>query len=238
MEPSALAQVRLAVVCPTKRGVQPPTVFTIAEWVLRLSRMLGYVELSFPYAMSCALGRGHGTAQALDSARAFTHILSLDDDVSANADVVLRMLGCDAPVVGVNYRVKSDNPNVVDYAAKLRLLELAQVPRQDGTIATDFVPGGLCLWRRDALERLDAVHARFRDAEHGAEICSFFMELVAPDGVYCTEDVSACARYRALGGEVRMLLDADVGHHDGTRHYEGNFYRDVWQPLGGRCPLE
>jgi hypothetical protein len=221
-----LSTVRLAIICPTQRGVHSATVMSFLQIAEQLGRRLALLWVNFPATTSCAVGRGRGVQQVLDSPLGFTHMLALDDDVSTSAEVIERLLTTDAPIVGANYRRRTDDLAVVDYAVRLRPEHFQQVPRPDGTIAVDAVPGGLCLWRRDALEQLDAAHPRV-EIGPGARIASFFLEQIV-DGEMFTEDFAACRRWRRLGGEVRMLLDADVTHNEGGRRWPGNFNRDLW----------
>ena len=50
-----------------------------------------------------------------------------------------------------------------------------------------------------------------------------FFDLIESDGVMLSEDLSFCARWRAMGGQVHAMNSAHVGHV-GAFVYRGSFF--------------
>jgi hypothetical protein len=51
---------------------------------------------------------------------------------------------------------------------------------------------------------------------------------------YDSEDYAFCLRWRALGGEIHVLADADVGH-TGSHTFQGNLHKTL--AIGGQLPM-
>ena len=215
--------VRLMVAIPTARGVHPNTIMSFMRLAEALKeRGAPPHRLSFSTLSGVAIARGLLARRFLEDLD-MTHLLQLDDDLSFEPDVVLRMIEADLPMVGCTYRQRRK-----DGAVSYPLLESESGrdkrgdarPDPDGTVVVDGVPGGLLLWQREAIEQLDDATPRIDVG--GTEVCGFYFEIVRA-GRFVSEDYASCIRWGQLGHEVRLLVDATISHHDGNTAWRGNY---------------
>lgn len=185
---------------------------------------IGALSFDFVSISVLPLARGVLVARFLETGA--THLLQWDDDVVVRPEAVWRLLELDLPLVGAGYRWRTEH---IDFAVKLTPEQIEQEALPDGTIRCDGLGGGLMLWRRDALERLDKAHRRLAVDEGVLPPTSFHLEYQDPSGVFLTEDYAASARWRELSGEdPRLLLDVDTVHCECPREYPGNYAKDIW----------
>src|ERR1051325_3979882 len=59
----------------------------------------------------------------------------------------------------------------------------------------------------------------------------------AHEGVWWGEDYAFCRNWCDAGGEIRLVPDLDITHHDGERAYPGNFHQFLLrQPQPEQAP--
>lgn len=214
----------LNVAIPTSRGVHPQTIMTFMRLAEALQeRGARTHRLSFSTLSSVAIARGFLAKRFLEDLD-MTHLLQLDDDISCDPEVVIRMIEAGLPMVGCTYRQRRKDGGVM-YPLLASESQQKVRPGPDGTAVVDGIPGGLTLWRREAIEELDDATPRV-DCQ-GTVVCGFYFERVRPNGLYVSEDYSSCDRWRELGHEVRLLVDATISHHDADTAWRGN-YKESW----------
>jgi hypothetical protein len=239
-----LAGVRILVGCPSLNGICFQTTTSLLALFDVLRERGAQPTFSGRSIVGVALARGLLAAQALDlsPSRAprvlagpgheFTHHLQIDDDTAFDPLAIVRMILADEPFVALGVRLRTPDPRRQIFNVRMTDALWDQTPRR-GTVAVDAVGAAVTLWRRDCLERLDASTPRVNITRHTdgtpEPVCMFFAE-TTESGFYVGEDIACCNRWRALGGEVRVLLDADTRHYRSPVEWAGNFGRDFWGP--------
>ncbi len=160
----------------------------------------------------------------------FTHLLFIDDDMSAEANDILRLINSQKPLIGLAYVKRTlDLKNLMaearknpDRVALARSSEFAlhldgEVKIQsDGLFKVAGIGMGATLISREVFEKM-AASVRRQD-QHGWQsyglntaLCGFF-DFIYHGNSEITEDISFCMRWTQCGGEVWAIADANVGH--------------------------
>lgn len=159
----------------------------------------------------------------------------IDDDISWSAEDALRLALADDDVVSGVYRKKEDQetyPVVIFTNGQDR----PQV-RSDGAIAAWGVPAGMLAIRRNVIESLIAAHPekRYFDFVDGVREEGFYD--LFPQGVYgdrwVGEDFAFCEMWRALSGQIWVLPDMTMSHHEGDKAWTGNYHEFLLKQPGG-----
>jgi len=169
---------------------------------------------------------------------ACTHLLFIDGDMTWRADDLIRMLRTDLDVVAAICPRKAMNwdslratlkadPTASDEMLRMALASYGtfQLLEPHATLALDEVVEvtaigtGIMLIRRDVFERLRAAspQAAIRSGASAGEHVFFDTELT-DDGVYLSEDITFCRRWRAIGGKVHAAPWFRVGHIGNYEH--------------------
>lgn len=139
----------------------------------------------------------------------FTHLLFVDSDVSPTPTAVKRLIEMNTPLCGYIYPTRGTGEATFAILGKPE-------PVSSGVCKAAGIGMGLCLIRRDALERLVATgkieqRQYFNASQHPNAVTAplgFFTELPG-----MSEDLSFCERWRTLcGGEIFALYDEQIGH--------------------------
>jgi hypothetical protein len=121
----------------------------------------------------------------------------------------------------------------------------------DGLLQVKSAGTGLMMVRREVFTKIEAAGAdkyspdgySYRSGANtqtlGEQIFAFFHFRIRYDEVdkchhYDSEDYSFCLRWRALGGTIKILADADVGH-TGLHTFKGNLQKTL--AIGGQLPM-
>jgi len=189
--------------------------------------------------------RSNATALVLRLYPEATHVLWWDDDVIApHIQTIAHMLRTGYDVVGLPVPRKKierwgDERSACDFCYRLQGEDggTHEVTADDkGCVEVDALPFGLMLTSTHALRCLVAKHRDELWYRDGGNECVAIFQLVmsgerkAPDGTrfreLLSEDYSFCARWKALGGKVHMLLEpcSHVGSHRFTGHVSGLKY--------------
>lgn len=151
---------------------------------------------------------------------AFSHLLFIDADMIFGSETVLRLLGAEKPLIGCTYPKRE-----IDLAKLCALAKVHPAPiaiakassfavQQHSWHSTEIRNGmcqveglgmGLCLIDRKVFEKL-APKVRRNGAVYG------FFDQISQGDLLKSEDLSFCARWKTVGGEVWALVDQDIGH--------------------------
>ncbi len=156
-----------------------------------------------------------------------TDLLFIDSDIGWQAPDVLRLLNHDVAVAAGVYRRKTE---ALSFVVVFPEGQVVRRQRATGLLEASRVGAGFLRLRRDALERMVALHPELRyvhdgrsDAPHHA-----LFDTSMIDGELCGEDWTFCARWRAAGGQI--WVDPDIVlDHIGTRAFSGTL-RDALVP--------
>jgi hypothetical protein len=234
---------------PVYDGVKAQTVVTLNALTEAMNdRGVAYRTLLLPGISLLELARARVASAFLQNHA--THLLMVDADMEFAPDVVMRMLDADVDLIGVSAPMKQldldkmraavlaerSNWRTAGMETTAALGEKFEVVRGAAKVV-DGVGTGLLLAKRTVIQRVHDAHPElmFRNTNPGAvkkgveaeHICLMFRSGIR-DGVYYGEDIGFCRLWRELGGEVHVLVDADIGHH-GSYCYRANL-DDIYDP--------
>jgi hypothetical protein len=145
-----------------------------------------------------------------------TDMLFVDADVGFGMDAILRSVRAERPVVGGVYPKKnSKNEFPVAVAADEIWAD------REGLIECAMVPTGFLRINRAVFEAM-APHVETYYHNDGDPDLKAFFKTEIIDGVYWGEDPNFCRKWRALGGKVHALAEAEFGHV-GTHEWRGKW---------------
>jgi len=148
----------------------------------------------------------------------FTHIMWIDNDLRYSWEDIPRLVEVNREFVCGVYRKRCER------------LEFPCVYMQDprlpfkldekGCIPLRRAPGGFCMWKRSAVERMIRAYPerRCKIADGGwfegdnAHAYDFFPCPVDETGMLQSEDYGFCDLFREAGGEISCLVDIELIH--------------------------
>lgn len=155
-------------------------------------------------------------------------LVFIDHDVSWRPQDLVRLVQTEADVVGGTYRFKIPEQDGTNYMGKVVVGPNGRpMVREDGCIAATCLPAGFLKVTRKAVERfMDAYPHLIIDADGFRNVDLF--NHGAHKGVWFGEDYAFCRNWRDLGGEVWLLPDLQLDHHnrDGAV-WPGNFHEHL-----------
>lgn len=216
-------QVKLMIGTPSRGSVGTPYVRSL----LALRGAIGPYSWTCSRARTCPEARAEIVHDFLN--RDVTHLLFIDGDMEFSPDVVKSMLMTGHPVVGCSYPGRASTAKDIRMLAKLFPESEREDPRM-GCIRVAALGLGLTLIRRDVLEAMVKHYGpelRYTDERTKISLVGLFHEELK-EGALTGEDFMFFNRWRAIGGEVWLLVDAPLTHHFETA-VTGNV-RDVLFP--------
>jgi hypothetical protein len=156
-----------------------------------------------------------------------THILQIDADIGWNAEDIVRMEQHDVDFVAGVYPIKRDVPQFrVNFNDK----------RRAGLIGANGVPGGFCLIKREAIEKMVDHFPELRgvgekDGANVTEISWLHCHEVS-DGRVWGEDMAFCRRARKAGIDIWVDPTVNLRHWDGTRCYDHKLIGNLIKKAG------
>jgi len=191
----------------------------------------GYAQqIACPYISAA---RANMTRAALD-AKADV-IVYLDYDVSWQPGDLLKLLETEGDVVAGTYRCKTeDGPTeefymgtwetAPDFTPKLR--------KSDGAISAKLVPAGFLKVTKEAIDNFMVAYP---------ELCYGPMYHLSIDlfnhgvheRIWWGEDYSFARRWKDKCGDIWLVPDLSIDHHDKSKVYRGNLHRFLLRQPGG-----
>jgi len=148
-------------------------------------------------------------------------LLFLDSDMVFEPEQVAKLINAQFDVSIINYRAKH---NQVKYFSEPILKDGEPTGVCiDGEAWLETEQGGtgiMCISRK-AITEMIAAYPELTYKDNGPTPALFDFQL--KDGQYYGEDYTFCQRFRAIGGQIFMLADAETGHI-GTTVYHGNYH--------------
>lgn len=157
-------------------------------------------------------------------------VVFLDFDLSWDAAALLKLIQCEADVVGGTYRFKVEGPD--DFMGRA-------MTDDDGR--TTYPIGGLLKMRcmpagflKVTWKAINDFMAAYPSLVYGSPAYPY-LDLFnhgAIDGVWHGEDYAFSKRWREMGRDLFCIPDINITHHSSTTAYAGN-YHDFLQRLPG-----
>lgn len=176
---------------------------------------------------------GNAFLAAAASKEPFTHVLMCDSDIGFPASIVLRMIERDVDFVAAapplrRYDWKEAeraNAQTTTHASLERLASMYAVKRLDGKLSVDNrgfalidqVGGAFMLLRPRVFEAIRDAYPELRHKQG-----TMFFQPAVFDGERKGEDVAFCRRWRKTGGDIWLLVDAQLSH-EGPHTFEGSY---------------
>lgn len=173
------------------------------------------------------------------SPQPFSHLLMVDNDIGFPADVVLRMIERDVDFAAAAPPLRRfDWAGAEKAAARLRaegapvnmqhLASMYAVKPIDGKLSVDDrgfarveqIGGAFLLLRPRVFQTIRQAHP---ELVHSQGV--MFFQPAVFDGERKGEDIAFCRRWRKTGGDIWLLVDAQLSH-EGPHTFEGS-YSDI-----------
>lgn len=236
---------KLLIATPTHRGLSTGYVVSLVNCIRELPR-LG-VEVTYGFEQDNSLiPRARALLASHFMSTDATHLLMVDDDISFDAATVKRMIDRDVDIVAGAVPLRrlawdraaaaaragiDPQEQAVTFNIALKPVWESALPEEivNGTVRVAFAGTAFVLCKRSVFERLyekyeDLTFNTERDGGAGLSVDVFgpFIR----NGIYLSEDLAFCQRWRDIGGEIWALLDADFGHA-GTVEVRGNYMKTL-----------
>jgi hypothetical protein len=221
---------KIVLCMPTYLKPHPATLAAIEASVPVLdARGIGHQMISkyhCPYISHAMAGM---LRQAMDTdADAFVFI---DSDVSWEAGDLADLVECAGDVVAGTYRFKKPE---VEYMGTWFCHPdgRPQVRPADGAIRAEWVPSGFLKVTRKAVRQFMKAYPDLLYGEPEHPSVDLFNH-GAHKWLWWGQDYAFCRRWRECGGEVWLVPDLSISHHEGDQVYPGNLHQWLLRLPGG-----
>lgn len=158
-------------------------------------------------------GRDRAAATLLETE--CSHLLFIDADIEFRPEAILRLLAADKDLIVGAYRKKNDrNEFAISFLPGAH--ERVAVCPETGAVQIARAGTGFMMIKRVVFERLAEAmpEIAYEDfsAVAGPRKMHAFFEHVVRDGKRWSEDYTFCERWRAIGGEVWLDPEIELGH--------------------------
>lgn len=158
-------------------------------------------------------------------------VVFVDDDLSWQPDALVRLIEADEIVAAGDYRFKRTEEEYMSLLA--RDPDGLPVVRADGCVKAERVPGGFLMVRREAVDCFARAYPELTYA--GGHVALFQHGVI--DGVWHGEDYAFCRRWTERCGDIWVVPDLDITHHnwpeDGGEAFAGNLHEFLMRQPGG-----
>lgn len=186
----------------------------------------GYVQqVGCPYISAA---RANMTRAALD-AKADV-IVYLDYDLSWDAQDLLTLLETEGDVVAGTYRCKIDDEQ---YMGKPEYLENGRPAcrASDGAVSATLIPAGFLKVTKHAINEFMVAYPELCYGPKYHQSIDLFNH-GAYQGIWWGEDYSFARRWKEKCGDIWIVPDLNIHHHDKEKVYEGNFHQSLMKIPG------
>lgn len=157
-------------------------------------------------------------------------VVFIDHDLSWRPRDLVTLIKTRGDVVAGTYRFKKD---AEEYMAIIDgRSNGAPTVRGDGTLCGEKVPAGFLKVTKGAVDRFMAAYPELIYGVRYNPSVDLFNH-GAHEGVWYGEDYAFSRRWRACGGEIVLVPDLDLTHHQGDKAYPGNLHRWLLRQPGG-----
>lgn len=154
----------------------------------------------------------------------------IDHDISWEPEDLLKLIKTEGDVVCGTYRFKLPDEA---YMGTIRTdPEYLPLVREDGCISATRVPAGFLKVTRPAIERFMAAYPDLIIEKDGEKSPDLFNH-GAFKGTWYGEDYAFSMRWILAGGEIWLVPDLNLTHHEGEQQFPGNFHQFMLKQPGG-----
>lgn len=220
---------------PAYRGIQCHAMLDSLEATLKACEARGHTAHMAMATGNCYIqtARNNLVKQFMDS-EADT-LFFLDDDVSWTPEDALRMIEMPDEIVAGVYPYKTekeDYPVVIDTDSNY-----FPITRKDGCIKGSLVATGFLRIKRSAIEQLiskypQSKYSNYKDNQWAEDVYDLFPQGVK-NGRWVGEDFAFCQLWNAIGGEIWIVPDMTITHHNGKASFAGNYHEYLTRQPGG-----
>lgn len=157
-------------------------------------------------------------------------IVFIDHDLSWRPQDLVTLINAKGDVVAGTYRFKKDEE---EYMAAIDChADGTPIVLPDGNLRADRVPAGFLKVTAEAVDRfMKAYPELVYGVSYNPSVDLF--NHGAHKGSWYGEDYAFSRRWREGGGEIVLVPDLDLTHHDGDKAFPGNFHRFLLAQPGG-----
>lgn len=158
-------------------------------------------------------------------------IVFIDHDLSWKPQDLLTLVETEGDVVSGNYRFKRDEES---YMGTL-IPDINGIPRvrNDGCVLAHSIPAGFLKITKRAVNRFITAYPELCYGDKFSPSVDLFNH-GAHEGVWYGEDFAFARRWRDLGGEIVIIPNLDLDHHNSDgKVFKGNFHEYLMRQPGG-----
>lgn len=182
-------------------------------------------EIGNPYISAA---RSYMLRKALDAGADV--IVFIDHDLSWRPEDMLKLIETQGEVVAGIYRFKKDEE---EYMGVLDDIDGMPQVRKDGCIKATRVPAGFLKVTKGAV---NTFMSAYPDLCYGPKF-NLSVDLFnhgAHKGAWWGEDYSFSRNWIDCGGELWVVPNLDLNHHNQEKEYQGNYHLFLSRQPGGR----
>ena len=157
-------------------------------------------------------------------------IVFVDHDMEWKPEDMIRLVQTPGDVVSALYRFKLEPEEYMGAIAQGPDGE--PIVRNDGCIKADWIPAGFMKITKEGVDRYMRAYPELCFGPKFALWVDLFNH-GAEDGLWWGEDYAFSRRWNAMGGDIWVLPDIDLIHHDSDRAYAGNYHQWLRRQPGG-----
>ena len=235
---------KLFVTSPTTGLVDIHYMRSIFELQAQCHKRKCHIQLHLHKASLVTFGRNACTASFLSSD--YTHMIFVDTDIQFNAKDIFRMIDADKEVILIPYPLKYYDWKKADemytnykipvnkggFVWPIKVSNPEDMMVDNGVVEIERGPAGCMVIKRSAYERLINFYPEMKlkqrnlidEKVHSNEFSYNFWDTLYDknEGRIIGEDFAFCNRFRAAGGKVFALIDAEITHH-GSAPFKARF---------------
>lgn len=159
-------------------------------------------------------------------------IVFIDHDLSWKPEDLLKLIETEGDVVAGTYRFKAEGASP-EYMGTIHVdAQGLPVVRDDGALKARLVPAGFLKITTGAVEKIMTAFPDLCYGEKYRQSIDLFNH-GAHKGLWWGEDYAFCRRWEEIGGDIWLVPDLDLDHHDPDKCYPGNFHNYLRRQPGG-----
>jgi hypothetical protein len=214
---------------PTRAHPHPAFIDSLSETVPLLDQEgwehgLGF-EAGSPYISG---SRATLLRRALD-AKADT-VVFLDDDLSWNPPDLVKLISTKGEVISGTYRFKQQNEEYMGLL--LDGTDNRPIVRDDGCVAAELIPAGFLKITTGAVDKFMRGYPELQYGSAYSPHIDLFNH-GAHEGRWWGEDYAFSRRWRKIGGELWIVPNLNIDHHQDKQVWKGNFHEFLLRQPGG-----
>ncbi len=158
-------------------------------------------------------------------------VVFIDHDLSWEPEDLLTLIETKGDVVAGTYRFKKDDQ--VEYMGMLMTESDGKpIGRDDGCLLAHSIPAGFLKITKEAVNKFMTAYP---ELSYGDKFnpCVDLFNHGAHNGTWYGEDYAFSRNWRDAGGEICLIPDLNINHHNGDKKYRGNYHEYLLRQKGG-----